>query len=303
MILPSNESRSDRNGNPPACTLDLGQTTHVSRFLMEPKKLHCPPGQIPPTLEMIQQSGLLQSLTDQDQQVDVIAYTSPELQPDEAYTADGNCRVLGLQALGKQVWVRLLDHCPKNGELRRIRTATNFTGKDKNAAQAQLAADLWDEIQETGHTQAQAAADLGISAGYASKVLAPVKKLCPDLQDLPKRKDFCWDVVRIIATMPSVELQKKLAAEAIATHEAGHKVKRDTLERREAELKAEMNGGKKPKKQKPLKGTHKGVGLSFPAGCGWELVKEVAAFLAGLAQRGEKGDLPPTVLLSSTLKA
>ncbi len=134
-------------------------------------------------------------------------------------------------------------------------------------------------------------------------MLAPIKKLCPELQDLLTNKNFCWDAIRIIATMPTVELQKKLADEAKATVGVGHRIKRDTLERRAAELRAALDGGKKPKKQKAVKGSHKGVGLSFPGGCGWDLVKEIAAWLTSLAQRGEKGDLSPTVLLPNALKA
>ena len=230
------------------CTLDQGRViaTALPPVDLDANDILHAPGQIPPTLDMIQASGLLESITEQGQLAEAIVYTSPDLPPGQFYCADGNGRVLCLRVLGRKVKVRVLDHAPTKAELRRLRTATNLIRKDKAAAQDQLEADLDEEMAETGANQGEAALAMGISAGYASKLRSD-SKLCPELHHLRDNKNICRDARRIIATMPTHELQMKLAEKVLAVA-AKTKVKRDNVEAWAAPLKAELRGGKRKEK-------------------------------------------------------
>lgn len=258
---------------------------------LDPKDVLPAPGNALVTLEGITASGLLASISERGQLVEGIVYTAPELPPGKFYNADGNGRALCALVLGRKFKARLLDHAPTKAELRRIRVATSLIRKDKSAAQAQLAADLLEEMEETGHTQEQAAADLGISAPHACKVLAPLKRLCPDLQHLRDSKAICWDGLRIIATMPTEELQKKLADRAQATIASGGKVKRDLMER----WAKEMKGGNLPRKPKPIRVRHSGIAATIQG----NVVQEWKAFRAAMDEaikKLERDGLRPEIL-------
>lgn len=198
---------------------------------LDPHDVIPAPGNAPVTLATITESGLLSSVEHEGQLVEGVVYPHPDLPAGKYYAADGNGRVLCNLVLGRKFRARVLDHAPTKAELRRIRVATTLIRKNGHAAQAQLAADLVDEMKETGHNLQQAASDLGMTASHASRLLAPVKKLCPALHHLLANKAICWDGKRIIATLPTEDLQKRLAEKVeIALAENGT-VKRDVIDR------------------------------------------------------------------------
>ena len=234
-------------------------------------------------------ADLLPSIENIGQQVPGIVFAHPEL-PGKYCCADGNRRALCQRMLGRKFMAILLDHAPTNRELRRIRISTNAIRKGMTADQ--IAADLEEHVAETGDTQEAAAEYFSLSPGYVSKLLAPSKRLCPDLHHLRDNPAISRDALRIIATMPTHELQKQLAERALATISAGGTVKRDLLER----LAAQMKGGpRQAKKPRPLKLKYGGVRMAAEDGT----LAAIRAFQVKLAEalkRLERDDLPPEFL-------
>lgn len=177
------------------------------------------------------------------QQVPGFVYPHPEL-PGMFVCADGNRRLMACRILGLKFKTILLDRAPSKKELRRLRLTTNNVHKAMTPEQ--IAAEIGEHIAETGDTQEQAAAFFGLSAGYVSKLLAPSKSLCAELHPLrdnpaierpvvggpltgpcaelhPLRDTpaIGRDVLRIIARMPTPELQRRLAERVLSTITAG----------------------------------------------------------------------------------
>ena len=262
---------------------------------LDPNDVLPAPGQLAVTLERITSSGQLQSVTDIGQITDAIVFTSPGLPPGKYYCGDGNGLALCMRVLGRKLRCRVLDHAPTKAELRRIRTATHYARKDKAAAQDQLEADIEEEMTETSTTLTEAAVAIGISAGYASKIRSD-NKLIPELHHVRENKEICRDARRIIATMPTPELQKSLAEKALAVLAAGGKVKRDLMESMAAELKAKAGTGKKVKR-KPMKIAMSGLAITITG----DVVESLRAFVeraSAALRRLEKDNLPPDVLPS-----
>ena len=152
------------------------------------------------------------------QQVPGFVYPHPEL-PGMFVCADGNRRLMACRILGLKFKTILLDRAPSKKELRRLRLTTNNVHKAMTPEQ--IAAEIGEHIAETGDTQEQAAAFFGLSAGYVSKLLAPSKSLCAELHPLRDTPAIGRDVLRIIARMPTPELQRRLAERVLSTITAG----------------------------------------------------------------------------------
>lgn len=243
---------AQKNGH----TTPVNPVEHSPVVELDPNDVLPAPGQLPPPLERITSSGQLKSVRDIGQITDAIVYSSPDLPLDKYYCADGNGLALCMRVLGRKLRCRVLDHAPTKAELRQIRTATHFARKDKAAAQEQLETDLDEEMAESGASLTEAAATLGISPGYASKIRSD-SKLIPELHHLRENKDLCRDSRRIIASMKTPELQKKLAEKALALIAQKGKAKRDTVQA----LAEELRDGRKPK-DRPLKLRGEGIELT-----------------------------------------
>lgn len=200
-------------------------------------------------------SDLVESYRAISQQIPGIVYCHPE-RLGIYYAADGNRRLMASRIIGVPFRAIILDHEPTQKELRRIRLTANNIRKAMTADQ--IADELRDHIAETGDTQESAAEFFGISPGYVSKLLAPFKRLLSELQDLVANPHVKRDVLRIIATMPSEDLQRKVAERVRQDIATTGKAKRDAIQRYADELK-----GKKPTKEKPLVLKHEGVEVTF----------------------------------------
>jgi ParB/RepB/Spo0J family partition protein len=189
------------------------------------------------------------------QQVPGFVYRHPDF-PGMYITPDGNRRLRTCRILGLKFKAILLERAPSKKELRRLRLTTNNVRKAMTPEQ--VAAEIGEHIAETGDTQEQAAAFFGLSAGYVSKLLAPAKSLCAELHPLRDNPAICRDVLRIIARMPTPELQRQLAERVLTTTNAGGTVSRETVEGwKEAMV------SKPAKKSKAVKGKGKCLSFSF----------------------------------------
>ena len=192
-------------------------------------------------------ADLLPSLTKIGQQVPGDRLPNPDRpSPGSAnyLCADGNRHLLACTVTGRKYKAIVLDHPPSKAELRRIRVTTNVIRKGMKPAE--IAAEIEEHMAETGDNLRQTAEFLGITTGYASRLIAPDKRLCPELHHLLENKAFCRDALRIIATMPTPELQKKLAEKALATLKAGGTIKRNNVQ----DLADTMKGEKRPKQKR-----------------------------------------------------
>jgi hypothetical protein len=130
-------------------------------------------------------------------------------------------------------------------DLIRIRMTVNNV--HKHMTPDEVAADLQRYMQATSATQHVAAEFFGLSPGYVSKLLAPSKRLLPELKHLADNPAVPRDVLRIVAGMGTLELQKKLAERVLADVAREGKANRDAIQ-----LAAdEMKSGKKSK-DRPL---------------------------------------------------
>jgi ParB/RepB/Spo0J family partition protein len=189
------------------------------------------------------------------QQVPGFVYPHPEL-PDTYITPDGNRRLRTCRILGLKFKAILLARAPSKQELRRLRLTTNNVRKAMTPEQ--VAAEIEGHIAETGETQEQAAAFFGLSAGYVSKLLAPSKSLCAELHPLRDNPAISQDVLRIIARMPTPDLQKQLAERVLSTIDVGGTVGRESVESWKKALVC-----KPAKKIKAVKGRGKCLSYSF----------------------------------------
>jgi ParB/RepB/Spo0J family partition protein len=189
------------------------------------------------------------------QQVPGFVYPHPE-QSGVFICADGNRRLMACRILGQRFKAIVLERAPSKKELRRFRLTTNNVRKAMTPEQ--IAAEIGGHIAETGDTQEQAAAFFGLSPGYVSKLLAPSKSLCAELHPLRDNSTVCRDVLRIIARMPTQELQRQLAERVLSTINAGGAVSREVVEGWK-----EGMVSKPAKKAKTVKGKGKCLSFSF----------------------------------------
>ena len=118
----------------------------------------------------------------------------------------------------------------------------------------EIAADIELYMKLTGCTQAEAGEHFGFSPAKISKLLS-LKSLAPDLHPLVDSGKLCGDVARIIASLPTPEMQKELA-ERVQRND----MRRDAVER----VAAAMRGSKPKGKPKDKKIKDGPLCLTFP---------------------------------------
>jgi ParB/RepB/Spo0J family partition protein len=220
------------------------------------------PGNPPITLESL--SDILPSLEKNGQQTPGILYSNPN-SPPRYIVAAGNRRAMGCRILGRKFKAFILTGPIDMAELIKIRLTENVIRR--TMSQDQIAADINEYMNLKGVSQAEAAEAFGLSPGYVSKLLSVSKRLSPELNHLRDNPDICRDNLRIIASMSTPDLQKKLADEVIAR---GGKVKRDVLEILATKLRCSVTGNK-PSVHKLSQG---GVSVALPGDWGWEHIIE-----------------------------
>jgi ParB/RepB/Spo0J family partition protein len=197
---------------------------------------------------------LVESLRTIPQQVPGIVYVHPTV-PGKYIAADGNRRLMACRILGITFLVMILDHEPTKGELRRIRLAVN--NFHKHMTPDQVADEIRAHIAESGDSQQAAAEFFGLSPSYVSVLLAPFKRLIPELGHLATNPGVTREVLRLVSSMATPELQKKLADLVLADIAREGKAKRDAV----AGYAQEMKSGKKSK-DKPLVLKQDGIALN-----------------------------------------
>jgi ParB/RepB/Spo0J family partition protein len=257
--------------------------------MFDPNDCVTPPGNREVTLESV--ADLLPSIERIGQQVPGIVCPHPDL-PGKYLNLDGNRRAFCKRILAQPFQAICLNYVPTKAELRRIRITTNSIRKVLTPDE--IVADIEEHMADTGDIQEAAAEFFGLSAGYVSKLLAPTKRLCAELAFLRNRPDISRDVVRIIATMGPPEMQKQLADRVLAIIDVGGRAKRDAVERLARELKA----AKRPKKARQVSASCDGARLALPGDWDWDRIKELGQRIVRAGQRGEKGQLPTSVLES-----
>lgn len=233
---------------------------------------------------------LMGSIAAIGQQVLGIVYPHPD-RPGEWLCPDGNHRAAACKALRIPFKAVAADHPLTRAEVRRIRVTTNAIRR--RMTPDQLADELEAHMAETGDDhQGHVAAYFGLSEGYVSKLLSPVKNLDPSLHHLRGKPGICRDVLRIIASMPTPELQKALAEKVTKLAETTGMAKRDVVAKLAEQMKG---GGRGGRKAKPIKLALDGVVITI-------LKHDFAVLDVALMQakamkaKAEKNGLPITSL-------
>jgi ParB family chromosome partitioning protein len=272
-----------------------GHADEPGRVLeFDPPDIETPPGNRPATPDTV--GDLLESMRAVGQRVPGIVYPHPE-KPRKWLCGAGNRRLLCCRILGIPFKAIVVPEPPSEVELIRLRLTENVIRKGMTAEE--IARDIERYMEVANATQEQAAEFFGFSKGYVSKLLAPSKRLVPDLHHLRDNPDICRDAIRIIASMPTPELQRQLAERVLATINSGGVVKRDMVER----LAAQMKGSKRPKKAKRMKAKVDDASIEYPEDWGWD---KVIAFGQRIAEAGRQGakmqNVPVAAVLISLLR-
>ena len=187
---------------------------------------------------------LLPSMRQVGQQIPGIVFPHPEI-AGKYIVAAGNRRQLACRILGLKFKAVIFPRAPSDVDLIRIRLTENVIRQSMSADE--IANDILIYMQSTGSTQHMAAEFFGLSPGYVSKLHAPLKKLLPELKLLADNPAVPRDVLRIVATMATPELQKKLAERVLADVAREGRANRDAIQMAADEMKS----GKKTT-QRPL---------------------------------------------------
>lgn len=190
------------------------------------------PGNRPATPDSL--ADLLPSMEQHGQQQPGIVTPAGPEHPGKDFVLAGNRRVMCCRILGFKFKAIRVPGPITPLALIRIRLTENVIRRAMTPDE--VVADLLAYIREAGCTQAEAAAALGLKPSYVSKLLAPSKRLIPDLHHLHQNTDLCRDALRIISAMPTPALQKELAEKVLARG----RVKRDVIEAMAAELKGRL---------------------------------------------------------------
>lgn len=148
-------------------------------------------------------------------------------------------------------------------------------------------------MQAMGWNSAQMCRKLFLNPATVSKALKWLERLLPQYHDkvgeagkgmIPERAAY------VLADFPPArqeELAEKIMAELL------------TVEALEA---IKLGTASKPKAARPTKAKCNGASVVLPGDWNWDRIKELGHRLVAAAGKGEKGDLPPAILLASLLK-
>ncbi len=234
-------------------------------------------GNRPVTPESVS-SDLLPSVEKYGQQQPGIVTDNPE-KPGRLMAAAGNrrlmcCRILGIKFKAIRV------HGPITMvDIIRIRLTENVIRK--TMTKDEIVADILQHIEITGCTQESAAEAVGFSCGYVSKLLSPNRRLIPELHGLGNNPKVTRDVLRILASMPTPDMQKKLAERVLADIEQHGRAKRNVIER----VALEMKGGNRPRRVPRAEVSKDGARIVYPGDWTWE---RLAKFLGDLYERAKR---------------
>lgn len=253
------------------------------------------PGNRVPTIELVKH--LLPSILKDGQKVPGFVYRDPEL-VGMYRVPEGNLRAFCLRIKGNEKFKAIeLEKAPTRGELRRLRAIYEIR---ENRTIEEICQDVEEEMRETGCTQGEAAEALGLSASWLSRLKAQLKRLLPELHELRGKPGFTPSVMTIIATMPSEELQRKLADKLLAIVAHGGVVKKELTEK----LAAALKGPKTARNGKTVKGkTLKGVAYNIPTNCDHDTAYAELMVLAKAIKKSQDLGLPMTAVPSLLQRA
>lgn len=255
--------------------------TDLAIVEVNPMEVLPAPGNRPVTPESV--TDLMESM-EAGQVVPAILYRDAE---GNLRGADGNRRAMVCCIKKMMLKAIILGHEPTWKELSRLRVAANSIHKRMNPDQ--LGTEIEEYLEKTGESQEEAAAWYGYGAPRICKLLAD-KRLAPDLEHLRQNPGLSRDARRVIATMPTHELQRQLAERALKRLAEGRPVKRDTLEAWKREMLQAMNGsGKKPRE---VKASAPKAKITFSGSSTWQDGKEFAKRLLAACTQGEKAGRP-----------
>lgn len=259
---PSNGHFVDSNVRKVEAALASADLPTLRLVELDPNDVLPAPGNREVTAESV--TDLVESVRKVGQLYPGVVYPDPEL-AGKYRAGDGNRRLLACRILGKKFKALVSDQPLSKAEVRRIRVTSEIR---KSLTSDEIADDIEAHIAETGCTQAAAAAFFGKSAGGVSKLLLPNKKLDPSLVE--ETKGYCRDVRRIIASLPTPEKQRELAAKLKAIVDEGGTIKRDLVE----VWAVQIRGGEKPKKVKSVRAEYDGGKVDLPSDWAGERVVE-----------------------------
>lgn len=212
---------------------------------VDPHLIDIPPGNRIPTLELIAPK-LLPSVEKYGILVPVLLCVREEA-PGRYWSVDGACRVECAKIRGLRVPAVDVGRMLTDREKRLYRVATSHIRNSLDPYQ--LLDEIVAEMKDCGCTQGEAAANLGISEGEASRTMR-MKDLAEDLRPLVEGFDISPSKAKLIASVGCHDQQRQLMKDAIAKG-----WDKATVQRKVSEAK----GTKKAPKQAGAKVSFNGV--------------------------------------------
>lgn len=173
---------------------------HSKRLEVDANLIHTPPGNPEPTLEDVEQSGLLGSVDRHGLLVELILYPHPAL-PGHYFAADGNHRARVLKHLGRKARGVLLEQAPSEDDLDTLRVALASTCKKVDKGLIGLSMFTWWK-RVVGRTERDVAEHFGKSPSYVNKLLAPFKNGIPELVEALLARKIAPTAAPFVASLP-----------------------------------------------------------------------------------------------------
>jgi ParB/RepB/Spo0J family partition protein len=196
----------------------------------------------------------------------------------------GNRRALACKILGLKFKAIRVPGTVTAADLIRIRLTENVIRKGMSPFE--IAADLDQYMALTGANQERAADEFGFSPAKVSKLLATDKRACPEVRAAVESGAVVRDVGRILAGLPTAEMQRDLLAKAVAGQ-----LKRDTVVR----LAKQMTG--LPRRHaRPRKLSVDGATFVVPGDWPLDRIRDAVTKALHAVEKAIKHNLPPAAL-------
>jgi hypothetical protein len=233
-------------GTPPSLSALLATCQHGE---VDVSLIHTPPGNAEPTLEEVQQTGLLENIERHGQFVELILYPHPDI-TGHYFAADGNYRTFCLRNLGRPARALILPRAPTEDELLTLRVSLASTCKKVD--RGLIGCDIFTWINLVpGRTERDAVDHFGLSAGYVNKLVSPFKNGIAELIEALKKHEIAPTAAPFVATLPQ-ERQREILPRVLGKKRAAVKCICDTIKPERSK-----------ERGKPFKATVAGVTISM----------------------------------------
>lgn len=238
-----------------------GQVQSREVLRVSPDDCEAPPGNRAVSLAEVEKT-LAPNMRANGQQVPGIITDNPTPGSKKYLILAGVRRCLAAKLLDVPFEAIYIPGPVKSTEVIRVRLCENVIRKGMTPLE--IASDLAEYIRLTGCTQEEAAEAFGFSPAKVCKLLGTDKRACPEVKAAMDSGQIKQDVGRVIASLPTAEMQQELLAKTVAGG-----LKRDVVEKI-----AKRMRGAAPKRVKARRIEGGGVSITVPGDWPLERIRE-----------------------------